>query len=220
MFEIGHKYRSFRAHHRYSYPVLFTLLGCGKTLVQFACVFAIAWYGLPMMLGQQNKQSSVATVENNAVIESAVAGDSNDSGAAVGLLGSVTLDQIEIPAVAVVETVTERSQPRRETAKPGVYNADWLLSQQSGSFVVQLASSTDKSAMYQRAFDYTESHPSVVFPFRKARGNRMMYGFAMGIFSTEEDARDMVETLDATAVREGVWIRQMGEVQRKIGGLK
>lgn len=210
MANLSEKYRLFRANHKYSYPGLFIAISSAKALLQIGVVFAVAWYALLLMTGGQHAGGRALAQDSNAVDKSLQLTGFTDRPA-----------QVEIPAIATSDTLGETSDNTLErisypVANPGVYNAEWLLKHDTGSFVVQLASSTDKPDLYQKAFDLSESHPVVVYPFKKTRSNRLMYGYAIGMYDSFSEAQADVKQLSENAVAEGVWIRSVGEIQEQI----
>ena len=198
MATLSEKYRSFRARNQHSYPGLFIALGFTGALLQIAVVFGVTWYALSLI-------SSVGSDDQKVLVQrSQLTGFADDN-----------RSQVEIPATAA----TGSTGPVPGTfIESGVYNADWLLKQNAGSYVVQLASSTVKPDLYQKAFTLAETHPVVVFPFRKTRGNQLMYGYAIGMYQSFIEAQNEVNKLPVGAVTEGVWIRPVSEVQKQIAG--
>ena len=198
MATLSEKYRSFRVRNQHSYPGLFIALGFTRGLLQIAVVFGVTWYALSLI-------SSVGSDDQKVLVQrSQLTGFADDN-----------RSQVEIPAT----TATGSTGPvPGAIVESGVYNADWLLKQNAGSYVVQLASSTVKPDLYQKAFTLAETHPVVVFPFRKTRGNQLMYGYAIGMYQSFNEAQNEVNKLPVGAVTEGVWIRPVSEVQKQIAG--
>jgi len=202
------KYRKFRAHNKYSYPGLFMVLGGSKALLQIGVVFVGAWFAVSLMTSElKEKENELAQNSNVADESSKLTGLADDSQA-----------QAEVTATAATQATNpiRKSHTKIPAAKAGVYNADWLLKQDGGSYVVQLASSIEKPDLYQKAFDLSETHPAVVFPFKKTRSNQLMYGYAIGMYDTVREARAGIKQLSGNAVAEGVWIRPVGEIQKQI----
>ena len=206
MTNLSEKYRQFRTYHKYSYPGLFIVISSAKALLQIGVVFAVAWYALSLMTGGQHAGGR------------ALAQDSNAADKSLQLTGFTdTPARVEIPAIATSEALGQISgRVSPPVANPGVYNAEWLLKHEAGSYVVQLASSTDKPDLYQKAFELSDSHPVVVYPFKRTRSNRLMYGYAIGMYDSFNEAQADVKQLSENAVAEGVWIRSVGEIQKQV----
>ena len=204
--------RMYHVRNRRSYPGLLIAIGCGKAALLIGVGFAIAWYGLAMLTnGQPDGENDL--VQNTPVQKSSMVDKFFQLS---GFADSPS--KVEIPATSSGQT-EEPARPTPVTypvAKVGVYNADWLLKQNDSAYVVQLASSTVKPEIYQKAFILSDTHPVVVYPFRKTRGNRLMYGYAIGMYDSFREAQNDVNKLQDSAVAEGVWIRPVGEIQREI----
>ena len=206
MANLSEKYRQFRAYHKYSYPGLFIAISSAKALLQIGVVFAVAWYALSLMTGGQHAGGRALAQDSNAADKSLQL---------TGFTGAPA--QVEIPAIATSEALGQTSERvSSPVANPGVYNVEWLLKHEAGSYVVQLASSTDKPDLYQKAFELSDSHPVVVYPFKRTRSNRMMYGYAIGMYDSFNEAQADVKQLSENAVAEGVWIRSVGEIQKQV----
>lgn len=204
MVNLSRKYREFRAYNQYSYPGMFIAIGSVKALLQIGIVFAVGWYALALMAGGQVDGESVVAKNNDVEVL-------DKSMQLTGFTDSPT--QVEIPATATIETAERLSSP---VANPGVYNALWLLKHDAGSYVAQLASSTDKPDLYQKAFELSDNNSVIVYPFKKTSNNQLMYGYAIGIYDSFNDAQKDVAKLPESAVAEGVWIRSVGEIQMQI----
>ncbi len=207
MVNLAHWYRVFRAHNKYDYPGFFLVVGCSKAVLQLGLVFGIIWFALPMVANEQIDEKFALEQNNSTAVKS------------VQFAGfAETRVQVEIPAAAPgnVSVQIRKTDTAAPAAKVGVYNADWLLKQNAGSYVVQLASSTAKPELFQKAFLLSETHPVVVYPFRKTRSNRLMYGYAIGMYDSFNEAQSGVGKLSASSVAEGVWIRSVGEIQKEI----
>jgi len=167
-----------------------------------------AWFAVSLMTsGLKEKENELAQNSNVADESSKLTGLADDSQA-----------QAEITAATATQATNpiRKSHTKIPAAKAGVYNADWLLKQDGGSYVVQLASSIEKPDLYQKAFDLSETHPAVVFPFKMTRSNQLMYGYAIGMYDTVREARAGIKQLSGNVVAEGVWIRPVGEIQKQI----
>ena len=205
---LSNKYREFHRNNQYSYSGLFMAIGFGKFIIQIGVVFAAAWYSISLVTGPPERENVLA--QKSPAVDMSLQ--------AVGLANEAeqgNFKRIEIPATATSDPIPVVVSTD-SALSVGVYNADWLLKQDASSFVVQLASSTDKPDLYQKAFDLSDGHPVVVFPFKKVRGNRLMYGYAIGMYGSFQEARRSVSKLPEGAVAEGVWIRLVGDLQKDI----
>jgi len=202
-----HKYRKFHAHNRYSYPTLFMAIGCGKALLQIGVVFAVVWYAVSVMSNRLHGSDNALVKKISGVV---------GSSRFIGLVDSKQQSEIPATAASQATSLTLKSRMTSHPAKAGVYNADWLLKQDVGAYVVQLASSTVKPDLYQKAFELSKTHPAVVYPFKKTRSNRLMYGYAIGIYDSVGEAKADVNQLSRSAVAQGVWIRPVSEIQKEI----
>jgi len=187
-------------------------IGFGKFIIQIGVVFAAAWYSISLVTGPPERENVLA--QKSPAVDMSLQ--------AVGLANEAeqgNFKRIEIPATATSDPIPVVVSTD-SALSVGVYNADWLLKQDASSFVAQLASSTDRSGLYQRAFDLSDTHPVVVYPFRKTRGNRLMYGYAIGMFGSFHEAQRSVGALSEGAIAEGVWIRRVGEIQKDIASTR
>ena len=207
MVDLAYKYRIFRAHNRHSYPVLFMAIACGKSALQLGLFIGVFWFALSKLTGGQHQGNYVLEQKYKTVDKS------------IQFAGiDRKLTQVEIPATAVgkVPVRIREAGTTVPAAKVGVYNADWLLKQDADAYVVQLASSTVKPELFQKAFVLSETYPVVVYPFKKTRNNQLMYGYAIGMYGSFNEAQKGANKLSASAVEEGVWIRSVGEIQKAI----
>lgn len=205
MFGWYEKYQDFRVYHQYTYPGLFFAIACGKTLVQFAALFAIAWYVAPMLTGSDAKlDADPAMVQNSGQLDASEA----LTGFAEGL------KSVEIPAS--VASVNARVPTAVAGVKAGLYNAAFLSNQNADAYVVQLGASTDRRDLYLRASEHSNQYPAVVYPFKKTRSGKLMYGYSLGFYQNLREAQTLVDRLPVSAVAEGVWIRKVGEIQTQI----
>jgi len=204
VFNITNKYRSFHANNKYNYPGLFAALGISRTLMEFTLALAVAWYGINMLTGQTAKDNPTDTIS--------AAAPENDSADQLPVITG-ELKEIEVPAVSLASTLQSNGST---PIMSGMRNIEWLLNQSTDLYVVQLGSSTDKASLYQKAFELSDSYPSVVFPFKKTRDGKIMYGYSMGLFENLQDARNSVNKLNANTTQEGIWIRRLSELQKKI----
>jgi len=183
-------------------------------MLEIALVFGAVWYGLAFLAGDFDSKKNDSFVATDNI--------SNESILLTGFADNT--DKVEIPAVSAGDSF-ERNRPRESRAlevspNTGVYNADWLLVQNSGSYVVQLASSTDKTDLFQKAFEFSDDYPVVVYPFKKTRTNRTMYGVSVGVYKSYNEAYASVVQLTGNAVADGFWIRPVKEIQKQIGSVR
>lgn len=214
LFQLIERFRSFRANNKYSYPGLFLFLGCGKAILEITLVFAVVWYGLAFLAGSFDPKMNDPLVNVDDVPR-----------ASTRLTGFAdSLDKVEIPAASVGNSAelrgSQKTLPSDIATNAGVYHADWLGVQESGSYVVQVASSTNKTDLFQKAFEFSDDYPVVVYPFKKTRNNRLMYGVSVGMFRSYNDAFASVDQFKNSNVAEGVWIRSVDEIQKQIGSIR
>jgi len=216
------KYREFRADNTRSNPGSFMAVVSGKAILQIGVAFAVGWFASSLMTNVlhknehglvQNSDAAEKPFEINGFADSPVQAD--------GLVQadrSVQVDspiQREIPAAAASE-VTRPVPIVHPAANAAVNDADWLLNQDVSSYVVQLAADTSRSEIVRKASLLSGTHLVVVYPSSKNRDDRLMYGFAIGIYDTFFEAQNEVEKLPESAVAEGVWIRPVRELQKRI----
>jgi len=222
------KYREFRADNTRSNPGSFMAVVSGKAILQIGVAFAVGWFASSLMTNVlhknehglvQNSDAAEKPFEITGFADSSVQVDSPVQ--ADGLVQtdrSVQVDspiQREIPAAAASE-VTRPVPIVYPAANAAVNDADWLLNQDVSSYVVQLAADTSRSEIVRKASLLSGTHLVVVYPSRKNRDDRLMYGFAIGIYDTFFEAQKEVEKLPESAVAEGVWIRSVRELQKRI----
>ena len=196
--------------------------------MQIGVAFAVGWFASSLMTNVlhknehglvQNSDAAEKPFEITGFADSSVQVDSPVQ--ADGLVQadrSVQVDspiQREIPAAAASE-VTRPVPIVYPAANAAVNDADWLLNQDVSSYVVQLAADTSRSEIVRKASLLSGTHLVVVYPSRKNRDDRLMYGFAIGIYDTFFEAQNEVEKLPESAVAEGVWIRSVRELQKRI----
>ena len=210
MVNLIQKYREFRAANTRSNPGSFMAVVSGKAILQIGVAFAVGWFASSLMTNVLHKNEH-GLVQNSDAAEKPfeITGFADSS---------VQVDspiQREIPAAAASE-VTRPVPIVYPAANAAVNDADWLLNQDVSSYVVQLAADTSRSEIVRKASLLSGTHLVVVYPSRKNRDDRLMYGFAIGIYDTFFEAQKEVEKLPESAVAEGVWIRSVRELQKRI----
>ncbi len=208
-FTLFHNYRMFKANNRYSYPVLFFMLGSLKTIFQFSALGVAAWViytgathqftpgnaSLALVSNQSPPTTKQSPVEIPAVSE--------------GLQNARKLTQKTMELKAVATDTLQNKASRLQ-------DSTWVFRQDEDKFTIQYASSPDLELIYESARSFSTTDPVAVFPFKKNRNKRMIYGFSTGIYDNVKSAQQAIAALPESTQALAPWIRPIGELQEQV----
>ncbi len=202
-FTLTERYRIFRAHHKYSYPFLFMVIGTIKALGEIALVAGVLWITFPMAHDFFNPKpeaststytSEVQSTENLLAISSAPEG----------------VIEIEIPAVAPPDPTTAAPALKR------IREATWMFKQDADKFTIQFGSSVDKEKLRMSALELSDDSVIILFPFKRNANDRTVYGFTSGIYDTVDQAALAIAGMPASIREFSPWIRPVDTLQKQI----
>ncbi len=95
----------------------------------------------------------------------------------------------------------------------------WLHSQNPKMFVIQVASSTDYQGLLTYAHDKKLNKPIAIYPFKKSREGKVVYGVSTGLYSSSKEAMNNASSLSNTK-EHGVWIRKVADLRAQMTTLR
>ena len=211
--DVSDRYRNLRAYHGHNYPALFFAVGAAKTLAQIGLVAGITWYGVSLAT------QPAATVTTNQTTQKTVT-----SPATTEITETVeSYLEIEVPAVATLVPQAKSVNPivpftasQSAESEKQIFTSDWMMKQNPTSFTIQFATSPDKELLYRSAKSFKSRYPVIVFPFKRTKSNRPVYGFSSGIYANLEDAKQGILELPESAFINGPWVRPVSKIQEQI----
>jgi len=216
--KLSRRYRQFKSRNRYNYPLLFACIGLARTIMQFCAVAIAALFAFAVFNNlTQPKTSDTASNTNLSIVKVAATtiDTSKNSNLGVKLLESTTDDATNIESPKLVAKTDNKKQTTTPEEKQ-IENSDWLLKQNANQFTVQYASSTRQPLLKQDARAFPTDDPIVIYPFRRSKREKMVYGFAVGLYTTRADAEQAIAKIPDSASTNEPWIRQVGTLQKQI----
>lgn len=195
----------YRRDNPYTHPLLFFVVDCTDSCLQFALVGAIA-YGGYYSLNNWNSSD----VETDQIM-TAVADDSISpiQTAIVPASSTVTTETIELLPVAPLE----RDEPSR--LLDGKYAIRWVQSQPQDGYTIQFGASVNKGELIDFANEHL-TQGAVIYPFKRTSNDQTLYGVSSGLYDSVSSALRAIDNMPADAVVNDPWIRPIGKLQKQV----
>lgn len=123
----------------------------------------------------------------------------------------------------IISTNLVTADPVQHAIKPDiaakttqVQQWDWILEQNGNHYIIQLGSSINKEKLYESAVNFDTEAPVAFYPFRLNRDEKIVYGYALGIYNSFDSAKEAVASLPQRVQNFGPWIRPIDDLQRQI----
>ncbi len=195
----------YRRNNPYTHPLLFFVVDCTNSCLQFALVGAIA-YGGYYSLNNWN----ATDVESDQVMK-AVAEDSISpiQTAIVTASSTVTTEIIEILPVEPLE----RDEPSH--LLDGKYAIRWVQSQPQDGYTIQFGASVNKGELIDFAYEHL-TNGAVIYPFKRTSNDQTLYGVSSGLYTSVSSALRAIDNMPADAVVNDPWIRPISKLQKQV----
>ncbi len=181
------KYRVYKANNLYSNRLLFITLGALKNIFQLSVFAAIC---LLLYFVGNNWLNTDASNTRQASSE-------------------------QLPVNSLVQSQSAQSDSLVESTLK-LHEAKWVFRQSEEKYTIQFASSPDINLLYEEARSFPQSDNMMVYPFKKNRNKKVIYGFSVGLYDNLKNAREAISKLPENIREAKPWIRSIGELQIQV----
>jgi len=120
------------------------------------------------------------------------------------------------PVVLAATTVTTNEPVTNESLLDEI----WLVSLNPEEFVVQIASSTNLTALKDYAQEIQSEEPKAIYPFQATSDGQLVYGASIGVYSSRSLAIEMATALSDKENLNGAWVRQVKEINDQVNNVR
>ncbi len=227
---IPRKIRRYKKEYPYSYRGLFFFLELADSLFQLAIVGLLCFGGYAALKHLTTKEAdSLASTSVPAAldtIESEVADNHNNkkpevltasTEAPASVSSAISTTELVVPAISDATATASITPQQTLSSAPidGTEAISWVNQQRSSDYLIQFASSPDKSAMLEFALSNL-SDGSVLYPYKRTPSNRPVYGLARGVYPSLETAQQAISEMPAALRNQQPWIRPLGQLKSQI----
>lgn len=231
---LSHRYRLHQAYSRH--PRLAFAGDIAKNLGFFGLMATIPWFIYATTVQKNDPtHTSVAAVnapQNLPVTTPVVTTAQVASTDAVIAKPVKTIEatplkpiDIEIPAVAKpgpkdnqLADISNAKVLTVATDPQHVYGAEWIMMLPEDKFTIQFGSSPDQRRLFEEARAFPSGQVAM-FPFKKTPSNRLVYGYASGVYSSLDAAQRAIRKMPQSVVARGPWIRPVGALKKQISAV-
>jgi DamX protein len=118
----------------------------------------------------------------------------------------------------VPQPVVESKTPagKEDAEKQSVYREDWLLSQRSSDFTIQILGVRSEKRLLDFIDKKLTSKPTDIAYFKSSYKGKEWYPLLFGVYTTKKEASSAVKMLPPDIQKAMPWIRKMSSIQRAI----
>jgi len=120
------------------------------------------------------------------------------------------------PVVLAATTVTINEPVTNESLLDEI----WLVSLNPEEFVVQIASSTNLTALKDYAQEIQSEEPKAIYPFQATSDGQLVYGASIGVYPSRSLAIEMATALSDKENLNGAWVRQVKEINDQVNNVR
>lgn len=99
-------------------------------------------------------------------------------------------------------------------------DSKWILNQNSQSFVIQLAISSNEAELKKYARSLPLAGPSAMYPFKRTTEGKVTYGLSSGLYNSNAEALSALASLPEGTEQYGSWIRKIADIRAQITDLE
>jgi septal ring-binding cell division protein DamX len=186
---------------------------------------AIPWFIYATVAQQNNSpRTSIASISTpqNAPITTQAPINTATTETELPILQPV---DIEVPAVAKpnqqdnqLADISNAKVLTVATDPQHVYDAEWIMLLPEDKFTIQFGSSPDQRRLFEEARAFPSGQVAM-FPFKKTPSNRLVYGYASGVYSSLDAAQRAIRKMPKSIVARGPWIRPIGSLKKQIAAV-
>jgi len=96
----------------------------------------------------------------------------------------------------------------------------WLVSLNPEEFVVQIASSTNLTALKDYAQEIQTEEPKAIYPFQATSEGELVYGASIGVYPSRSLAIEKATALSDKENLSGAWVRQVKEINDQVNSVR
>lgn len=201
--------------------MLFSFIGVAITVMQVGAVAITALFAFTIFnnLTQPKSEENTANTNSSMVKVAATATDTTVNNNLSVKLSESNVDNKSATTTTPSPELAIKTDKKNQTTTPEerrVENWDWLLKQNASHFTVQYASSTLQQLLREDARTFPTDDPSAIYPFRRSKRDKLIYGFSVGLYATRADAEKAIAKTPKSANTNKPWIRQVGTIQNQI----
>lgn len=172
------------------------------------------------VVGSSDRQNSDATllVSTNPTDSENPAGNTaiTHDGAATKA-GST--DDTAAKSVAPREKPAESGKQANIQVKPEIVGSKWVQGLNPAHYIMQFGASPDRSLLDQFIPVINQGEPIAVYPFKRNRSGKPVYGIATGVYKTGDAALAAIESFSAQARAYDPWVRKISDLKEDIASL-
>ena len=134
------------------------------------------------------------------------------------VLGSVLLFAgcAEPPPAPKPATESLKTAEKEKTDTPVVYREDWLLSQKSSSYTIQILGVRNEKYLLDFIETKLIAQPNVIAYYKTSYQGKVWYPLLFGVYDTKKEASSSMKQLPPKLQDASPWIRKMSFIQRAI----
>jgi septal ring-binding cell division protein DamX len=235
---LSHRYRLHQAYSRH--PRLAFAGDIARNLCFVGLMAAIPWFIYATVAQQNNSPrtsiASISTPQNAPITTQAPEVKHTEIALAstVEAINTATTEtelpilqpvDIEVPAVAKpnqqdnqLADISNAKVLTVATDPQHVYDAEWIMLLPEDKFTIQFGSSPDQRRLFEEARAFPSGQVAM-FPFKKTPSNRLVYGYASGVYSSLDAAQRAIRKMPKSIVARGPWIRPIGSLKKQIAAV-
>ena len=203
--------RRFRMHKSFSRnPRKSMLTDIAGTVFLIGFVAMSAWLSLSVITDNDPALQVSTATPSNALVQGNLAPETN--GVTNGVVAKNTVANTSANGSQTVESADKPGYPTNED---NIYESNWIFQLPDEKYVVQFGSSTNREQLYEDAKLFPVS-PVAFYPFRVTQSERVIYGYAAGVYASLDEANLAIAALPPALVQREPWIRPVGELKKQI----
>ena len=198
----GRRYRRFRYENQYDSPLLIFFADAAIMLAKLALLIAalLAVWVLADRMGNDPQASAAEVTQSSG---------QPATGQQVAVQPADTIITIEAAG-------TEAPAKAATSVKPDIVDAEWIASLNPQHFIVQFASTPDLNLLNELIPVINNNEEIAIYPFKKTRSGRPVYGIATGVFTDLDGALASLNDLSDEARAYDPWVRPVVELIKQI----
>ena len=222
---IPRKIRRYKKENPYSHRGLFFILESTDSLIQLAIIALLCFSGYAALTHLTTREADTlasSSVLDPTKIEAEVAKSDHHEKPAVLMASTNAPSTVSSAASAAPENselnAVSPNAPSQTLASAPIDGTDairWIKQQKPSDYLIQFASSPNKSAMLEFALSNL-SDGSVLYPYKRTPSNRPVYGLASGVYPSLDTAQQAITEMPAALQNQKPWIRPLGQLQSQI----
>ena len=122
----------------------------------------------------------------------------------------------EPPPAPKPATVSRTTAEKQKPDKPAVHREDWLLSQKSSSYTIQILGVRNEKYLLDFIETKLTARTNVIAYYKTSYRGKVWYPLLYGVYATKKKASSSMKQLPPKLQKASPWIRKMSFIQKAI----